>query len=182
MSEAETQAKEIFASFVDNKEILDSLSKEFSQNYRIGDKTLKEWATQFRVRIPSDLELHMIPTLSAEVANHFQTALFYLSFFEAQLDVLESGSSKEFGSKYSALVAQYKKDNQKIPAAATLETLVNNEISSITSARLNAKVCRDFFKREVEGLTETRKALENSLWALRADVKVTKPLTVMNND
>ncbi|MCF1193280.1 hypothetical protein LRR18_16950, partial [Mangrovimonas sp. AS39] len=114
------------------------------------------------------------------VANSFGTALYYLSFFEAQLDMLENGTSREYSTKFAALVTEYKAKpgNKKLPAAATLDTLVTNEISSITSAKLNAKVCRDFFKREVESLTETRKALETSLWALRADTKATKPITI----
>lgn len=179
---AQEEAQKIFSSFVEDKTILDELSVEFSEKYKVAGKTFKEWRHFLQVKIPQDLQLHNLPDLSAQVANSFGTALYYLSFFEAQLDMLESGSSKEYGNKFAALVAKYKEEakGKKLPAAATLETLVSNELSSLNSAKLNAKVCRDFFKREVESLTETRKALENSLWALRADMKASNPMTIKN--
>lgn len=184
MSEEETKkpgADSAMNTLEIGKGVLEQFSAKFREQFKIADKTIPEWRAHFKVELPQNPGPSSICSLSAEVSNKYQTAQYLLSVFDAQLEALMDGAEKEYGDKYTALVNEYVANNKKLPAAETLKALSNTHTQDLVSARVSAKICRDFFKRMVDSLAETRKSIETCLWATQLELKLA-PLTLRNQE
>ncbi len=174
-------SEEVLNALEIGKEILEEFSNKFRATFKIAGKTIPEWRQEMKVVLPPNPTPGSICTLSAEVSNKYQVAQYMFAVFEAQLDALENGASKEHSDKYSSLVAEYENTNRKLPAADTLKALVASHTQDLVSAKVNAKICRDFFKKTVDSLKETRESINACLWASQIELKL-NPISIRNQD
>lgn len=158
-----TQSDELFKKVDEGEEVYSSFRRRVKENLLIFDKTIPEWWEIFGVRIEEDnLTPELCRQLLAKVSNLYQEASYYYSLASSSSSALESSQSSTHTEKYAEVVSGFRKKEQKIPAAATIEQLVKAEQDEIYSAIANSKITKDFFKTVLDSLNTVRKILDTT--------------------
>ena len=130
------------------------------RQYLIHGKPMQYWRDHFKITVPEDPDIAQCKMLAARLMNLLHEATFYYSASELQLDALLSGQETEYINEFNKLTAEYKEKNKSLPSQKTLETIANRGIIDLKGAIYNAKMTKNFWKRVIANLTETRKLLE----------------------
>lgn len=171
-TEEENKADGLIQYLKKGKGIFDAFDRQFKEQYLIYGKTIKEWETYFQIKIPQEVGIFEGKKLNAEIAKLAQEAAFYLAASDAVLKALEQGSVNEYQTKFTALVVQYKQQDQKLPAQKTLETLANQEFDDVKAAATSATIANDFWEHIVKSLDRSAKRIESIGLLLNAESKL----------
>lgn len=158
---AEEKAEALLDSIKKNKGIYDAFAKNFRERYKIIDKTIAEWEKIFKVSIPEDLNPQQCKNTDIELMKLHQEATFYKAAARAILQALEKGLESQYRSKFSALVAEYKSKNEKLPAAGTLDSLARINLDDIDGAIMSANIANNFWEDVIKHLDYCRKLVES---------------------
>ncbi len=159
-----SRADKLFDKILLGEEVHASFSKLLQENFKINGKSMKDWRDYFYVEMPIDnLTPGICKKISGEIAKLYQEASFYYSVANAETQLLERSSDSSYREKYTAIVANWKKEQEsKLPAAATLEILAKFEQDDVYSATAKIKVAKGFWKDVLDSLDTCRKLIDNA--------------------
>lgn len=158
-----SKSKELFSRVDQGEETLSSFSDRVRNNLLIFDKTIPEWWSHFGIRIDQDnLTPEICKNLLKKIATLYHEASYWYSIANASSSALESSQASSHTERYASVVAEYRGNNEKIPAAATIEQLVKADQDEIYSAIANSKITKDFFKTILDSLNTARKCIDTA--------------------
>jgi len=157
------KSDELFSRLEAGEETFHSFGARVRENLLIFDKTIPEWWKHFGMRIEVDnLNPENCKEIAKKIANLYQEASYYYSLANSSTSALESSQLSTHTEKYAEVVASYRNNKEKIPAAATIENLVKAEEDEIYSAIATAKITKDFFKTVLDSLNTCRKIIDTA--------------------
>jgi len=157
---AKKRAEELMKTVRDGKLVASVFGEALERQYLVHGKSMQYWRDHFKIAVPEDPDIAQCKMLAAKLMNLLHEASFYYSASELQLDALLSGQETEYINEFNKLTAEYKEKGKSLPSQKTLETIANNGIIDLKGAIYNAKMTKNFWKRVIANLTETRKLLE----------------------
>lgn len=168
-----SKAKKLFENLTGGREIYKQFGELLKTQYTINEKTIDEWWAHFGIMEKDEnLTPARCKELDAEIARLFQEASYYLSSAAAEMQLLEKSSETTYREQYTALVTESTNKNDKIPAAATLDTLAKAGQDDVYSAVANAKTAREFWKTILVSLDTCRKLVDNATYNLNIEAKL----------
>jgi len=155
--------------------IYSEVTASFVQEFIFYDKTLYEWATELMLEIPpaKDLDEIGFRELLIKVARNIQIASNYHSVASSMCDAVAGGNAIKKSDVVAAIVANYAKQGAKRPAASVIEKMADSYMSSTISARVAARIVKNFWKQRLETLGDVRKILEQIGMSLHVEMKWT---------
>jgi hypothetical protein len=156
-----TKAADILESLKKGKSVYDVFSADFRTRYLIAGKTLAEWESKFKIKIPEQANPHECKNLDTKLMELHQEATFNLASSKAVMQALKRGIDTEMNSRKTALVQQYTNNKAKLPAAATLESMARSQIDDVDGAMMSALIASNFWQDLIDHISFCRKLLEN---------------------
>jgi DNA polymerase elongation subunit (family B) len=139
-----------------------TLRAQLNMNLRVGNKSLSEWHAEFfSFRVPEDVDPIVCRQLSVKVLQLNQVASAFYTMASLRHNTIRESSEAIYREKYQEIVAPYKDSDQKLPAAAFIETMAKTMTDDVNSICMIAEVEKDFWKDVLNYLTRCRKQLEN---------------------
>lgn len=157
---ARRRAEELMKSVRDGKLVATVFADALEKQYLIHGKSMKYWRDYFKIRIPEDPDIAQCKSLAAKLMNLQHEASFYHSAAELHHDALLSGHETEYINEFNKLTAEYKEKGNSLPNQKTLDTMASGGVVDLKGAIYNAKMIKNFWKRILGSLIETRKQLE----------------------
>lgn len=180
MSEKETaedKAKVLLSKLMSGKEVHRIFAEHMKEQLLINGKPMDHWETHFKIIIPTDnLTPSMCKTLSMRLMSLNQEVAFFQACATAKAQIIKRGTTAAYNDKFWAIVQQYKSENKKLPAAATLETMAKVDNEDLDSAQTISDIESRFWKDIIEYLSTCRKLIEN------ASMNIATELKSMNNE
>ena len=155
--------------------IYSEVTTSFVQEFTFYEKTLYEWATELIIDIPraKDLDEVGFRDLLVKLAKNIQIASNYHSVSSSMCDAVAGGNSIKKSDVIAAIVANYAKQGAKRPAASVIEKMADSYMSSTISARVAARIVKNFWRQRLDTLLEIRKILEQIGMSLHVEMKWT---------
>ena len=173
MATAEEKARKMLSHLVGGESVFSYLEKDLRAKPLISGQPLDHWTEKFTVKIPMDnLNPQMIQELSMEVMKLNQEASFYLAAAQAITQCIKRGGDLSYYDVFNEIVQGYREKGEKLPAAATLETMTKMAIKDEESAGFYAEVAAKFWKLILDDLSFCRKTLETASWSLHSEIKL----------
>lgn len=174
-NEFEVDAESIMEVIQEGTTVYSEISVAFIQNFTFYDKTLYQWATDLMIEIPhvKNLDSNEFRKLLLQLARNVQIANNYYSTSCSISDAIQGGNSVKKSDVINALVSNYAKKGAKRPAANIIEKMADSYMSSTLSAKVAAKLVKDFWKQRLDMLLEVRKILEQVGMSLHVEMKWT---------
>ena len=171
----EVSANTIIEVVKEGSEIYSEITSSFVQEFVFYEKTLYEWATDLMIEIPNarDLDEVSYRDLLITLANNIQLASNYHSVASSMTDAITGGNSIKKSDVVNAIVMNYGKRGARRPAGAVIERMAESYMSSTVSARVAAKIVKNFWKQRLDTLLEVRKILEQIGMSLHVEMKWT---------
>jgi ribosomal protein L14 len=180
MADNSDQSEEISAQTIievvkEGSQVYSEITASFVQEFVFYDKTLYEWATDLIIKIPNARDLDEISyrDLLIQLANNIQLASNYHSVASSMADAVSGGNSIKKSDVVNAIVMNFKKQGARRPAATVIERMADSYMSSTVSARVAAKIVKNFWKQRLDTLLEVRKILEQIGMSLHVEMKWT---------
>ncbi len=167
------KAEELLDLIKKHKVVYDVFASQFRTCYLIAGKTIEEWEGEFKIEIPEDSNPNDCKRLDLQLLGLHQQATFFRAAARAVLQALKKGNQTQYRSKFSAIVAEHKSRNEKLPAAATLESLARIELDDVEGAMMGATIASDFWEDILEHLNYCRRLVENIIIATGIEAKIT---------
>ena len=142
------------------KDIYDTFSENFSRQYLISGKTMEQWRTYFKLKIPQDTGPAQCKELDMRLLELVQEASFMKARADAVETALSTSNKEQFSTNFRALVADHKTKGLKLPASATLQEL--SRIDELETALGAASIAKSFWKEVLENLDRARKLVESA--------------------
>jgi hypothetical protein len=178
-----TKSDELFSKTELGENTFSSFSERIKNNLLIYNKTIPEWWAYFGIRLEEDnLNPEICKQLGRKVANLYQEASYYYSLASSSSNALESSQSSTHTERYASVVASYRENNEKVPAAATIEQLVKAEQDEVYSAIATAKIAKDFFKTVLDSLNTVRKIIDTATINSGIEAKLTSANSYREGD
>ena len=171
MSEDTDKATSIIARLTASKELYQSYTNQFGENFMIDGKSMSEWSKYFKVHVPRDLNPGTAQHLSMTLMTLYQEASDYKTSAEARLMAMTSVTKALTRDKYTALLVEYKATDRKIPAASTLTTESESAYGKELDSLIHIEVELIFWKGIINSLQESRKHVETATWNLSVEAK-----------
>lgn len=155
--------------------VYSEISISFIENFTFYEKTLYQWATEMMIEIPraKDLDSQSFRMLLLKLARNVQVANNYYSTSCSIDDAIQGGNSVKKSDVVNALVNNYAKKGAKRPAANIIDQMAESYMSSTLSAKVAAKLVKNFWKQRLDMLLEVRKILEQIGMSLHVEMKWT---------
>lgn len=155
--------------------IYSHITEEFIKNFQFYGKTLYEWSQELSIDIPEagSLDEKGFRKLLLELASNTQKANNYYSASSLIVNTIDGGNSIKKADVVNAIVAGYEFKGRKRPAASMIETMAESYMSSTVSARVAAKIVKNFWRQRVDTLLELRKIFEQIGMSLHVEIKFT---------
>lgn len=157
----EEKAEVLLESIKKNKNIYDAFATNFKTRYLIADKTIEQWEEEFKLVVPEDLNPQQCKQFDIKLMGLHQEATFLKAAARAYVQALTKGLETQYRSKFSALVVEYKSKNEKLPAAATLESLARIDLDDVDGAIMAANIANNFWEDIIKHLDYCRKLVES---------------------
>jgi hypothetical protein len=170
MSQAEKITNRVTRGLGTLKEFKD----QFIDKVIIEEHSLRDWARRLLVRLPDDLDdLDELQRCSRKVANSIQQTEYLLGLFEFEAKAITNYSDSQFAIKYVNEMEDG--DNKKLGSDKLKQlVLVNKDLDDSIATGQTAALIRDFFKRILKGLEETRKSIDHQIVILRIKSWISK--------
>jgi hypothetical protein len=174
-NEHEVNANTIIEVVKEGSEIYSEITSSFVKEFVFYDKTLYEWATELMIQIPNARTLDEVVyrDLLIKLANNIQLASNYHSVASSMTDAITGGNSIKKSDVVNAIVMNFGKRGARRPAASVIERMAESYMSSTVSARVAAKIVKNFWKQRLDTLLEVRKILEQIGMSLHVEMKWT---------
>lgn len=168
-------AESIMEVIQEGTNVYSEISLSFIQNFTFYDKTLYQWATDLMIDIPhvKNLDSNEFRKVLLQLAKNVQIANNYYSTSCSINDAIQGGNSVKKSDVVNAIVANYARKGAKRPAANIIEKMADSYMSSTLSAKVAAKLVKDFWKQRLEMLLEVRKIMEQVGMSLHVEMKWT---------
>lgn len=157
----EEKAEELLTSIKKSKSVYDAFAVSFRTRYQISGHTIEEWEKEYKVVVPEDLNPQQCKQFDIRLMGMHQEISFFRAAARAILQALSKGSETQYRSKFSALVAEYKQRGEKLPAAATLESLARIDLDDVDGALMAANIANNFWEDILKHLDYCRKLVES---------------------
>lgn len=156
-------------------EIYSTVTAGFVKEFVFYDKTLYEWATFLMIEVPNAKELDAAAyrELLIHLTRNLQIASNYHSVAASMCDAVAGGNSIKKSDIIAAIVQNYATKGAKRPAGTVIEQMADSYMSSTISARVAARIVKNFWKQRVDTLLEVRKILEQIGMSLHVEMKWT---------
>lgn len=156
-------------------EIYSTVTSSFIKDFVFYDKTLYEWATDLMIDVPDIKHLsgESYRDLLIQLTRNIQVASNYHSVASSMCDAVAGGNSIKKSDIISAIVQNYAAKGAKRPAGTVIEQMADSYMSSTISARVAARIVKNFWKQRVDTLLEVRKILEQIGMSLHVEMKWT---------
>ncbi len=170
-------AQKLSQTLKDGKKVYQIFLNELQANLVIHNMPIKHWEEKFKILVPTD---DLTPTMCKELnlqllKNHQEVAFFYAEA-TARLQMFKTGSESVYNKKFNAIVAEYKTQGLKLPAAATLESMAKVANLSVDSAYAQADMEAKFWKNILGSLETCRRLIE------QASINVATERKALEND
>ena len=156
-------------------EIYSTVTAGFVKEFVFYDKTLYDWATYLMIEVPNAKELDAASyrELLIQLTKNLQIASNYHSVAASMCDAVAGGNSIKKSDIIAAIVQNYASKGAKRPAGTVIEQMADSYMSSTISARVAARIVKNFWKQRVDTLLEVRKILEQIGMSLHVEMKWT---------
>lgn len=153
------------------KKLHDEFGEVFEARYKMAGRLMSEWKKHFNMSVPPDLAPGQCREYGSKIMELYQEANFYKLACEARLQSLKGNSEAAFREAFAKLVAQYKENDQKLPAKDTLTALANEQIGDIQDALVHADIELSFWKGVLNNLDICRKIVDTISISLSVEAK-----------
>ena len=137
------------------------LRQELNEALLIGGKSMREWNRKFcSLDIDEDLTPIQCHRMGVRLMKLNQLASGMFDAADARYTALEWARIQSYESKYEELVAEYRAEGKRLPAADFFKTMAKAAVKDMEEAALAAKIEREFWKNKINHLTRMRKKLE----------------------
>ncbi len=172
-TEAKIKAEALIDKLLSGKKVHDHFSGMIRQKLTISGSTMDEWEQTFRIHVPTDnLNPSTCKEFDSKLLELNQEAAFYHAVAVAKLQMIKRGTDAAHRDKIYALVQEYKDNDKKLPAAATLENLAKVENDDLESAQSIAEIEKSFWTNILEHLATCRKIVENASFNNNTEAKL----------
>lgn len=156
-------------------EIYSTVTAGFIQEFVFYEKTLYEWANYLMIKVPpaKDLDTIAYRELLIKLTNNLQVASNYHSVAASMCDAVAGGNSIKKSDIIAAIVQNYATKGAKRPAGTVIEKMADSYMSSTISARVAARIVKNFWRQRLDTLLEVRKILEQIGMSLHVEMKWT---------
>lgn len=156
-------------------EIYSTVTSGFIKEFVFYDRTLYDWATHLMIEVPpaKDLNGEAYRELLIQLTRNLQIASNYHSVAASMCDAVAGGNSIKKSDIIAAIVQNYATKGAKRPAGTVIEQMADSYMSSTISARVAARIVKNFWKQRVDTLLEIRKILEQIGMSLHVEMKWT---------
>ena len=171
-STSEDKAKILLSKLMSGKQVHQIFGEHMKKELLINGKQMEYWESHFKIDIPTDnLTPSLCKTLSMRLMHLNQQAAFFQACATAKAQIVKRGTTAAYNDKFWSIVQQYKSENKKLPAAATLETMAKVDNESLDSAQTIADVESRFWKDILDHLSTCRKLIENASMNIATELK-----------
>jgi len=155
--------------------IYSTVTAGFIQEFVFYEKTLYEWANYLMIKVPpaKDLDGQAYRELLIKLTNNLQVASNYHSVAASMCDAVAGGNSIKKSDIIAAIVQNYATKGAKRPAGTVIEQMADSYMSSTISARVAARIVKNFWRQRLDTLLEVRKILEQIGMSLHVEMKWT---------
>ena len=169
------QTDRMLMSMRPGKDIYQDFSERAEEVINIQGKSLQEWRKVFHIKIPENPDIYECKQIGRQLMELYQEAAFLKAMAEAANILLRRGYESEYHKKFESLVAQYRAEDKKLPASATLETLAKQSIDDVESALAHSDLAVRFWKEILEQLNYNRKVTETITINNSVEAKIGMP-------
>jgi hypothetical protein len=173
------EIEEVVKQFSEAQEFNSELSKYLDANFKFSGKSAKEWKKHFLVKIPEEITLATIVSISSELFTKYQLAAALRDKETMQLTIMEQSRIDKYNSAYQIARNDHEKKFNKGLAAKSCEIEATIAVKDLEDALSNQRLAKDFWKATCDSLTELRKLLEIMSYALSNDVKLNRDINIM---
>ena len=154
--------------------LFDVYRMRLQQQELISGKTIREWKEYFHIEIPESPDPEICKQLDMRLADLHQDATFYLSLAQLCKDKATLSSSTKFEERYKSICDEFRGEgySTKLPAAGTIEALVNAELVDINSIVQIADRETKFWKNIKEHLDMIRRLINDATMNNGIQVKI----------
>jgi hypothetical protein len=174
-------AAELINQLRKGKKIHDQFAKQFRTQYLIAGKTISDWKAHFKVNLPPDLNPGRAQAVDTRLMELHPEATFYKAEAEARLSAYKSANDKRYREEFTALVTEYKKKGEKLPAKDTLASLANEAISEVMDGLTHAEIESNFWTEVLDDLRNSRRLLDNATISMSVEAKVHSQEAYLNH-
>lgn len=169
-------AEDLVSVLADGADIYAELTSSFIENIKFYGQTLREWADDLMVVIPSDKELdpHVFREVSIELLNKTQIASNYYSVAASLEEAIKGSRDVKRSDVVKAIVMAYQSGRgARRPAGTIIDQMADSYMANTVSSEVAAKMVRNFWKQRLDQLEKTRKILEMISMSLHVEMKWT---------
>lgn len=150
-----------------------AVTEDFVQKFSFYGKSLQEWSEELTISIPpaNQLTPKVMRELSRERANKYQIASHFYSVSSSINSAIVGGGEIKKSDLVKAIVRSYESKKMRKPAAAVVERMADSYMKSTTSSRVASKIVTNFWKQQLDALSEVRKAIENITMLMSIELK-----------
>lgn len=169
---AKAQSEKLVETMLRGAKINKLFEESMKQQFLISGKTMGYWEQKFKLHIPKDnLTPMKCVELDRVLMDLHQDATFYYNVSDAKTQLAKSGQTSEYNSRVNKIIAEFKLEGNKIPAADTLKAMAAVHTEGIASASTIAEVELKFWKNIIAHLQYCRKMLENASLNISVEIK-----------
>jgi hypothetical protein len=171
LDENELLAQKMVDRLRKSKKVFDFFTDKIREQYCITGKSIEEWRVHFKVPVPPDLSPATARQLDIKIMDLYQEASFYKAVADIKMAAATGTTNTAYRERFNTLVQQYKIDNLKLPAQATLQTLTEGQIAEEKDSLIHIDAEVSFWKNILQSLQESRKLIENATLNMSVEAK-----------
>ncbi len=156
-----TQTEQILEDINESAKTYAKIGDQFIHDFVFYGKSLAKWADELAIPVPQKTTPEQLRHLYVKLANNLQIATHFYSVSNSMNTGLTSGTQVRKAKIISRLQTEYEQKEGKKPAAATLERMAQAEMSDAYHNKIAASIIKDFWRDQLNCLTELRKCLES---------------------
>mgnify|MGYP003424083782 CR=1 FL=1 len=170
---------DLIADLIDGAEVFTIANDKFLGEFNFYGKTLKEWGDYLQLPIPTKNEQGEFRQLSpvdiqklfARLSNLLQVTNHFHSMASTMSTGLNAGGLIKKADLIASIIRSYEARNAKRPAATAIDKMADSYLSDGTSAKIAARIVKEFFRDRYDALIEVRKCLEAINMSLNMELK-----------
>ena len=151
---------------------MEAISSEIGGSYLVSGKTMNQWRSYFNIKLPDVLTPEELGKANAKLSNAINEASFHYAHAIIVEQSIRTGATDKFDDAFRSLVENYRQQNKKLPAEATLRTMAETGDMGIKSAIPTASANTKFWKTVNEGLQDQRRVFEQQRWIMFTEMKI----------
>jgi hypothetical protein len=162
----------------ETQEFCGEVGEYLEKNFYVEGKTMKQWKQYFKIDIPDDITFPVVIKLASKIWMKYQRAAYFRDKQQVQLAIMEQTKHEKYHQEYQRARTENEKKFNKPLAAESCKVAATLAIGDLENAIANQKVVHSFWVKTCDTLTEMRKLLELTGYALSGDARVQRDVVI----